>query len=461
MRTHDHLSPFCIYTIRQSGELHEISKNGGAAELTEGKPWTEAKKLLGKAQRDNLWMPILFAAAEKTEKLIYYAELTNITPRRNGTTYSFTRLTLIDGRFPETRLTLKSTGRRIHPNFIKPYAICHTPTFLKNLVANNPPVSMTRPAKIDRTSPEAAASVLNKLLPNQRLQRLILQELEKSISALPPEKEGIQWAMTLSANYVRLNIGRIEAFAIYKNQVRVLISDSEVNQGLREKIRKFDRGWYKAISGAVSVNMLHQQFLVLAEDLRRPHTTFIKLALDERRKTSYARSHSPGLIQFINEQFPLTSSKLNGLPDLSGLEREDAEIIKRADIGTTEKQQLIQARRKQGIFRANVSHYETACRVTGISIPEHLIASHIKPWRESTDEERISGHNGLLLAPHIDHLFDGGWISFEDDGSLLISPSLNRGLLGAWGISDQIIRRLFKPEQSEFLKYHRKHVFKK
>jgi hypothetical protein len=207
--------------------------------------------------------------------------------------------------------------------------------------------------------------------------------------------------------------------------------------------------------------MSHREFLVFAEDLRGPHTIFINLVLAKGRKTSYARSHSPGLIQFINEQFPLTPSKLNELSDLSGLEREDAEIIKRTDIGPTEKQQLIQARRGQGVFRASVSHYETACRVTGISIPEHLIASHIKPWGESTDEERISGHNGLLLSPHIDHLFDDEWISFDDDGSLLISQSLNQNILTAWGIPNKIIRRVFKPEQSEFLKYHRKHVFKK
>lgn len=461
MRTHHNLSLSCIYTIVESGTLDKISKNGGTAELPEGKPWARAKQLLAKAQQDGLWIPIIFAGAADTQYLIYYAELTNITRRHNTTAYSFTRLTRIHGSFPKTLLTLESTGKRIHQNFIRPYAICHTPAFLKKLVANDPPILITRPASIDRTSLDAAASVLNKLLPDQRLQRLILKELAQSIRALPAGKEQIQWALTLRANYVRLNIGRIEAFAIDKDKVRVLISNSEVNQRLREKIRKFYGRPYRAIPGAVSVNMPHQEFSVIAKDLRGPHTTFINQALAEGRRTSYAGAHSPGLIQFINEQFPLPSSKLNELPDLSGLEREDAEIIKRTDIVPIEKQQLIQARRGQGVFRANVRHYETACRVTGITISEHLIASHIKPWSESTDEERISGHNGLLLAPHIDHLFDSGWISFEDDGALLISPSLNQDVLAAWGISDQIIRRLFKPEQSAFLKYHRKHVFKK
>lgn len=446
----------------QSGKLDEIHKSGGTDELTEGKPWTNAKQLLAQAQRDELWLPIIFAAAENTnEKLMYYAEITNIKLRRKTTIYPFTRLTRIDGCFFKTQLTLESKKKHIRSTFIKPYAICRTPAFLKKLVAKEPPIPMIRPANIDRKSPEAAAWVLNELLPKQPHQRLILKELAKSISELPAGKEGTQWALTLSAHYVRLNIGRIEAFAIFKDKMRVLIADSTINSGLREKIKKFDRGSYRAIPGAVSVNMPHQEFLVIAEDLRGPHTTFINQALAEGRKTSYAGAHSPGLIHFINEQFPLAPSKLNELPDFSGREREDAEIKSRTDIGPTEKQQLIQARRRQGDFRANVSQYETACRVTGISIPEHLIASHIKPWRESTDEERIDGHNGLLLAPHIDHLFDGGWISFEDDGVLLISPSLNQDVRAAWGISDQLLPRPFSPKQSEFLEYHRKHVFKR
>lgn len=461
MRTYNGLSPFCVYAIKKSRKLHEISKNGGTGQLTERKRWTSAKKLLAEVQRNGRRMPIIFAAAENTENLIYYAEITKITLHHDATTtYSFTRLTPIDGRVPKTQLR-KSTGKRIHSNFIKSYAICHTPAFLKQLVENGPPVTIPRPANIDRISLEAAASVLNKLLPNQHLQRLILKELAKSIGALPAGQEGIQWALTLRANYVRLNIGRIEAFKIDRDKVRVLISDSEVDQGLREKIRRFEQREYRAIPGAFSVNMSHRQFSTFQEDLRGPHTTFINQALAEGRRTSYARSHSPGLIQFINEQFPLTPSKLNELPDLSSREREDAEIQSRTDIGRTEKEQLIQARRGQGIFRANVSHFETACRVTGISIPEHLIASHIKPWRESTDEERISGHNGLLLAPHIDHLFDGGWLSFEDNGSLLISQSLNENVLAAWGISDQLTLRPFSQKQTEFLKYHRKYVFKR
>jgi predicted restriction endonuclease len=62
----------------------------------------------------------------------------------------------------------------------------------------------------------------------------------------------------------------------------------------------------------------------------------------------------------------------------------------------------------------------------------YLIASHIKPWRSANNQERIDGSNGLLLAPHVDLLFDRGLISFTDEGSLLVSPAANEDAISPW-----------------------------
>jgi len=67
------------------------------------------------------------------------------------------------------------------------------------------------------------------------------------------------------------------------------------------------------------------------------------------------------------------------------------------------REQLVGARRGQGVFRSNVLLREGACRVTGVDEPRHLKARHIKPWRHASDAERLDGANGLLLSPHIDH----------------------------------------------------------
>src|SRR5688500_10402288 len=92
------------------------------------------------------------------------------------------------------------------------------------------------------------------------------------------------------------------------------------------------------------------------------------------------------------------------------------EILGDPSIATTEKQAIVLARRGQGLFRQRVSEIEVRCRVTGVSNPEHLRASHCKPWRDSNKDERLDGENGLLLTPSIDHLFDRGFISFGAEG---------------------------------------------
>jgi putative restriction endonuclease len=97
-------------------------------------------------------------------------------------------------------------------------------------------------------------------------------------------------------------------------------------------------------------------------------------------------------------------------------------------IPDTERESLIVARRGQGLFKDRVLRLEQFCRVTKVDKLEHLRASHCKPWRDSTNEERLNGENGLLLTPSIDHLFDRGFISFEDKGRLIISPVAHKGV---------------------------------
>lgn len=146
-------------------------------------------------------------------------------------------------------------------------------------------------------------------------------------------------------------------------------------------------------------------------------------------------------------------------PDVND-DQEQAALEGRTDIGETQKQQLIQARRGQGIFKANVRLNEHACRVTGVTDPALLIASHIKPWSKSTDFEKLDGCNGLLLSPHIDRLFDRGLISFESDGTVLRSDLVNEQVWKAWGIDGCAVVGSFTAKQSAYLAYHRNYIFR-
>ena len=97
----------------------------------------------------------------------------------------------------------------------------------------------------------------------------------------------------------------------------------------------------------------------------------------------------------------------------------EEQIWQRANLSPCEKRQMINARMGQGIFRENVELIEKDCRVTGVLDRRHLRARHIKPWKFCNDREKLDGFNGLLLSPHIDHLFDRGHISFADNGRVL------------------------------------------
>ncbi|MBD8524441.1 HNH endonuclease [Pseudomarimonas arenosa] len=169
------------------------------------------------------------------------------------------------------------------------------------------------------------------------------------------------------------------------------------------------------------------------------------------------------LIAVIGEAYASSLTILQSKIDAEGSDDEfrHAEAMSgRTDIGETSKRQLLLARRGQGVFKANVRLNETRCRVTGVNDPRHLRASHIKPWRACDDVEKLDGCNGLLLAPHIDHLFDQGFISFADEGKLLISPRLDRSILTRWSIPGTWNAGPFNDRQHAYLHYHRNHVFK-
>jgi hypothetical protein len=133
-----------------------------------------------------------------------------------------------------------------------------------------------------------------------------------------------------------------------------------------------------------------------------------------------------------------------------------------SDLPDTTRLAIVKARVGQGLFREEVSKVERFCRLTGVEDSDHLIASHIKPWKDSDNRERLSGQNGLMLTPTPDHLFDKGFISFDDGGRLLYAPRANRDALCKMKIPNEgFDAGRFSAAQIEFLRYHRSYIFKK
>ena len=140
--------------------------------------------------------------------------------------------------------------------------------------------------------------------------------------------------------------------------------------------------------------------------------------------------------------------------------RLEAQVESDRAVNDTEKEAIIRARRGQGLFKDRVMAIESRCRITLVEKPIHLVASHCKPWRDSTNEERLNGENGLLLTPSIDHLFDRGFIGFEDSGTLIISPVAHRPSLTRMGIETERVVNVggFSEGQRKFLEFHRTSV---
>ena len=173
-----------------------------------------------------------------------------------------------------------------------------------------------------------------------------------------------------------------------------------------------------------------------------------------------SESLSDLLIFLTKADFRSIAKELAPSTDVASEYEINLEIEAKQLEGDLEKIQISKSRRGQGIFKANVRLVEGCCRITGVTNIKHLRASHIKPWANSNNSEKLDGFNGLLLSPHVDHLFDRGFISFKDSGDLLVSQELNSLVLRQWAILPNQNVGNFQAHQKPYLEYHRNLIFK-
>lgn len=178
--------------------------------------------------------------------------------------------------------------------------------------------------------------------------------------------------------------------------------------------------------------------------------------LKELFNTNLSKSEPPKTETKENEETekPATTG---GLENLEETEKNDTETEKDIviDIPVYEIEYLVKSRSYQRKFKEILKTTESKCRLTGIEDIRFLVASHIKPVRDCTDREKIDANNGLLLSPHVDELFDRGWISFTDDGKILIKNEVEE-IMKVWGLDFNQEIGSFNDKQMEYLAYHRK-----
>lgn len=124
---------------------------------------------------------------------------------------------------------------------------------------------------------------------------------------------------------------------------------------------------------------------------------------------------------------------------------------------TTEAERLVVQRVGQGLFRgALLDYWQGKCCVTGLDVPELLRASHIRPWAQcETDEQRLDVFNGLLLAPHLDALFDAGLMTVDAAAVVQLSAKLTTERRAALGLTGELKVAALRAEHHAYLHFHR------
>ena len=148
---------------------------------------------------------------------------------------------------------------------------------------------------------------------------------------------------------------------------------------------------------------------------------------------------------------------------------EESLHITKQELEGKEKSVVIKERVNQSVFRSMIlSNYEERCAITGINIPELLIASHIIPWKDSTPKQKLNPENGICLSALYDKAFDKGLITISpDDFTVCLSSALHEYEKQEYYDKHFSIikgRHIIMPIEHipnrDFLAYHRDHVFK-
>lgn len=137
---------------------------------------------------------------------------------------------------------------------------------------------------------------------------------------------------------------------------------------------------------------------------------------------------------------------------------QEQDVMGDAMLTQTQKSQIILARIGQGAFRKKLIKHWGECSATGCSQIDILKASHIKPWSESSNTERLDVYNGLLLNPNLDALFDKGYVSFDEEGKILISPYISDKDREILKCSAELKVKL-SPQHFKYLAWHREHLY--
>ena len=168
---------------------------------------------------------------------------------------------------------------------------------------------------------------------------------------------------------------------------------------------------------------------------------------------AYKESKYPELFQHINTIFERERNKEDWNGIVNGIEMNLPD-----EIQGKERDCIIKVRINQGYFRDRLLDKYGKCCLCGVSDTRFLVASHIKPWADSTPSEKVDVENGLLLCPNHDKLFDLGMITFDNDGKIIVSEGVSDNDRIYMNVSDRMFLSMSN-KMKKYMHYHRENVF--
>ena len=183
------------------------------------------------------------------------------------------------------------------------------------------------------------------------------------------------------------------------------------------------------------------------EDLKRQERT----VYTSKKSLSDFRAGLNKFLAFVNSDYHKRMED-SILIEIKAVENDN-------NIKATEKDSIVKSRIGQGIFRNNLIEYWHGCAISQCPLTWMLIASHIKPWRDADNQERLDTYNGLLLLPNYDKLFDLGYISFTQMGKIMYSRLLDKFDREAIGLTSDLHLVKLENQHLKYLKYHNENCF--
>lgn len=226
---------------------------------------------------------------------------------------------------------------------------------------------------------------------------------------------------------------------------------TEGNKSSRTKTNYF--AWLRFLSNDYlidsSLNIEKIDFIIKSENLKRLNREKYKREKDISDFRSALRKY----LSFLNSDIENTKSKI--------LELNIDNIKNDINIPETEKKSIFLSRIGQGVYRNDLIKYWKSASIGDYKRFDLLVASHIKPWKNCSNLERLDFYNGLLLPPNYDKLFDRGYISFTKNGKIRISKFIEDLDINFLGINSETKLVKIDKKHLQYLEYHNEVILMK